>query len=287
MWPASFWEKVYEPLIRRAAGLGRAALEADPDHYEKGYAHCDVLVIGAGPAGLAAALAAGRSGARVDSRRGGLRARRPTALGAPDDRRAARGRMGRAGDRRTALAAGRAADAAHDGVRRFDDGGTARWSAWPITCPSRRRTSRASASGGSSRSGRCWRPAPSNGRSCSAATTGPVSCWRARCAPTSIASPWCRAGAPSCSPTATTAGARRGPRRGWRAGRGDRRLARTGHRAELARRFPDIQVIAGEVMARAVARHVESVEVTSASGKTDASTAIWSRCPVAGTRRCI
>lgn len=65
MWPASFWEKVYEPLIRRAAGLGRAALEADPDHYEKSWAHCDVLVVGAGPAGLAAALAAARTGARV------------------------------------------------------------------------------------------------------------------------------------------------------------------------------------------------------------------------------
>jgi sarcosine oxidase subunit alpha len=65
MWPASFWEKVYEPLIRRAAGLGRASESPDPDHYEKAYAFCDVLVVGAGPAGLAAALAAGRSGARV------------------------------------------------------------------------------------------------------------------------------------------------------------------------------------------------------------------------------
>jgi sarcosine oxidase subunit alpha len=65
MWPASFWEKVYEPLIRRAAGLGRAAAEADPDLYEKTIAFCDVLVVGGGPAGLAAALAAGRSGARV------------------------------------------------------------------------------------------------------------------------------------------------------------------------------------------------------------------------------
>ena len=65
MWPAALWEKLYEPLIRRAAGLGRAAEAPDPDHYEKAFAFCDVLVIGAGPAGLAAALAAGRSGARV------------------------------------------------------------------------------------------------------------------------------------------------------------------------------------------------------------------------------
>ena len=65
MWPAAFWEKVYEPLIRRAAGLGRASLEADPDTYEKAHAFCDLLVVGGGPAGLAAALAAGRSGARV------------------------------------------------------------------------------------------------------------------------------------------------------------------------------------------------------------------------------
>ncbi|GAU81494.1 sarcosine oxidase subunit alpha family protein [Bosea sp. BIWAKO-01] len=65
MWPAAFWEKLYEPLIRRAAGLGRAAMEEDPDHYEKAFAFCDVLVIGAGPAGISAALAAGRSGARV------------------------------------------------------------------------------------------------------------------------------------------------------------------------------------------------------------------------------
>jgi methylglutamate dehydrogenase subunit C len=65
MWPASFWEKVYEPAIRRAAGLGRVADAPDPDHYEKANAFCDVLVIGGGPTGLSAALAAARSGARV------------------------------------------------------------------------------------------------------------------------------------------------------------------------------------------------------------------------------
>ncbi|WP_343221273.1 2Fe-2S iron-sulfur cluster-binding protein, partial [Oharaeibacter diazotrophicus] len=59
MWPRAFWEMVYEPAIRRAAGLGRAGTEADPDPYEKRWAHCDLLVVGAGPAGLAAALAAG------------------------------------------------------------------------------------------------------------------------------------------------------------------------------------------------------------------------------------
>ncbi len=65
MWPAPFWEKVYEPLIRRAAGLGRASHEADPDAYEKLWAHCDLLIVGAGPAGLAAALTAGRAGTRT------------------------------------------------------------------------------------------------------------------------------------------------------------------------------------------------------------------------------
>ncbi|CCV08943.1 Sarcosine oxidase subunit alpha [Mesorhizobium metallidurans STM 2683] len=65
MWPAKFWEAIYEPAIRRAAGLGRAAGVADPDHYDKAWAHCDVLIAGSGPAGLAAALAAGRFGARV------------------------------------------------------------------------------------------------------------------------------------------------------------------------------------------------------------------------------
>ncbi|MEM6390770.1 MAG: 2Fe-2S iron-sulfur cluster-binding protein, partial [Pseudomonadota bacterium] len=76
MWPAAFWEKLYEPAIRRAAGLGALSGQDDPDAYDRGFLHCDLLVIGAGPAGLAAALTAGRAGARViladeDSRAGG------------------------------------------------------------------------------------------------------------------------------------------------------------------------------------------------------------------------
>ncbi len=65
MWPAAFWEKVYEPIIRHAAGLGSLSLKDDPDVYDKGFLHCDLLIIGAGPAGLMAALTAGRSGASV------------------------------------------------------------------------------------------------------------------------------------------------------------------------------------------------------------------------------
>jgi len=65
MWPKAAWEKLYEPAIRQAAGLGRVAETADPDQYDKAHAFCDVLVIGSGPAGLMAALAAGRAGARV------------------------------------------------------------------------------------------------------------------------------------------------------------------------------------------------------------------------------
>ena len=65
MWPRAFWEKVYEPFIRRAAGLGALSGTADSDCYEKAYAFCDLLVIGAGPSGLMAALVAARSGAQV------------------------------------------------------------------------------------------------------------------------------------------------------------------------------------------------------------------------------
>jgi sarcosine oxidase subunit alpha len=65
MWPKAAWKKVYEPNIRQAAGLGVAPDEPDPDHYAARFAHCEVLVIGGGAAGLAAALAAAETGVRV------------------------------------------------------------------------------------------------------------------------------------------------------------------------------------------------------------------------------
>ncbi|MCB2136347.1 MAG: FAD-dependent oxidoreductase, partial [Rhodobacteraceae bacterium] len=76
MWPRAFWERLYEPAIRRAAGLGALSGLSNQESYEKAWAFCDLLVIGAGPAGLMAALTAARSGADVilvdeDSRPGG------------------------------------------------------------------------------------------------------------------------------------------------------------------------------------------------------------------------
>ena len=65
MWPPKLWERLYEPLIRRAAGLGALAMQPDPDTYDRAHGFCDLLVIGGGPAGLAAALTAGRAGLRV------------------------------------------------------------------------------------------------------------------------------------------------------------------------------------------------------------------------------
>ena len=65
MWPKSFWYKIYEPIIRKAAGLGVAPLKPDPDRYEHKFEYCDILVAGSGPSGLASALAAARNGARV------------------------------------------------------------------------------------------------------------------------------------------------------------------------------------------------------------------------------
>jgi len=89
MWPRAFWERLYEPAIRRAAGLGSLSGKHDEGVYEKAWAHCDLLVIGAGPTGLMAALTAARAGASViladeDIRMGGrLNADQPRVDGQP------------------------------------------------------------------------------------------------------------------------------------------------------------------------------------------------------------
>ena len=63
--PRPAWKHLFEPFIRRAAGLGKAPTEGDADRYEQAYAFCDVLVVGAGVAGLKAAKAAADAGKRV------------------------------------------------------------------------------------------------------------------------------------------------------------------------------------------------------------------------------
>ncbi len=65
MWPKNFWYKIYEPIIRKAAGLGVAPLKPDPDRYEHKFEYCDILIAGSGPSGLASALAAAKNGAKV------------------------------------------------------------------------------------------------------------------------------------------------------------------------------------------------------------------------------
>jgi len=65
MWPKSFWYRVYEPFIRKAAGFGVASIKHDNERYEHKYEYCDLLIAGSGPSGLSSAYAAAKNGARV------------------------------------------------------------------------------------------------------------------------------------------------------------------------------------------------------------------------------
>ncbi|MFI4949231.1 MAG: 2Fe-2S iron-sulfur cluster-binding protein, partial [Alphaproteobacteria bacterium] len=89
MRPRALWRGVWERLLRHMAGLGRAPSLPDRSRYDKYHTHCDVLVVGGGPSGLAAALAAGQSGARVilaesDAVFGGALLRRRCRIGGVD-----------------------------------------------------------------------------------------------------------------------------------------------------------------------------------------------------------
>ena len=65
MWPKSFWYKIYEPIIRKAAGFGAASIKHDKERYEHKYEYCDLLIAGTGPSGLASAYAAAKNGVKI------------------------------------------------------------------------------------------------------------------------------------------------------------------------------------------------------------------------------
>ena len=62
MWPKSFWKNIYEPLIRKSAGLGKSPTKPDPEIYDHKYVHCDVLIIGGGISGIISAKLSAKNG---------------------------------------------------------------------------------------------------------------------------------------------------------------------------------------------------------------------------------
>ncbi len=176
MWPAAFWEKVYEPLIRRAAGLGRASEQFDPDTYEKAHAFCDVLVVGGGAAGIGRRARPPVEPVRArHSLRRGFRAGRSL----DGDRREIDGLSGadwaRARGRRAGISVRRTSDASNDSVRCL------RWQYIRRTRASLRSSADTAAASAApapvedrGEARRCWRPARSSGRWCLVATTDPA-----------------------------------------------------------------------------------------------------------------
>ena len=135
MWPAAFWEKLYEPLIRRAAGLGRAAGRRGSRPLREG-----LRVLRRARDRRRPRRACGRARRRPRGRAGhpvrrGFPARRPAAGGPARDRRARRRRWVAAALAELATPAGRARDArAPRSSASTTMASTARSSAWPTTC---------------------------------------------------------------------------------------------------------------------------------------------------------
>jgi methylglutamate dehydrogenase subunit C len=179
MWPRAFWEGLYEPMIRRAAGLGRLSGKHDEGQYEKAYAFCDVLVIGAGPAGLAAALTAARSGADVilceeKAQIGGRALGEAQEIGG----KAAREWLADVQAEMAALPNLRVMR--RTSVTGAYDGGV--YSALERDCTAPPAPiCRANVSGASRRRKPCWRRARWNAPSPLPIMTAPASCWPARC----------------------------------------------------------------------------------------------------------
>ena len=186
MWPRSFWDKLYEPWIRAAAGLGRAPGAPDPDRYQHRHAHCDVLVVGAGPAGPcggAGGIARAASGSSSPTSRRRWAALCCTTSTASIDGKSAWDWLAEAlaalGARDNVIAA-----AAHDRLRLLQSQ-PHRPGAAPHRPPAAAapRPAARAAVAGARRARWCWQPARTSARSSSPATTGPASCWPRACAP--------------------------------------------------------------------------------------------------------
>ena len=187
MWPRSLWP-FYERRLRGAGGLGVAPAEPDTDRYDKMHAHCDVLVVGAGPAGIAAALEAGRTGARVIL---------------VDEQQELGGSLLASRQRIGAAPAAEWLESALADLRGMDEVRLMARSTgvWVLRPQLRRRagtghgppgadptvTRRVSVSGESEQGRSCWRRAPSSALLSSETTTAPASCSPRRRRPTSTA----------------------------------------------------------------------------------------------------